>query len=38
VVRSFVARATWNAHLDAWPDEIAPVELTPRLLEALDRG
>lgn len=35
VAASFVARAAWNATLDAWPDEIAPTELTPRLLDAL---
>ncbi len=35
VVAAFVARASWNIDLDAWPDEIAPTELTPRLLAAL---
>jgi predicted AlkP superfamily pyrophosphatase or phosphodiesterase len=35
VVASFVARAAWNAELDAWPDEIPPTDLTPRLLAAL---
>ncbi|WP_375387609.1 alkaline phosphatase family protein [uncultured Amnibacterium sp.] len=35
VVASFVARAAWNAALDAWPPSIAPTELTPRLLAAL---
>lgn len=35
VVASFVARASWNIDLDTWPDEIAPTELTPRLLAAL---
>jgi len=35
VAASFVARAAWNAPLDAWPDEIDPTELTPRLLAAL---
>jgi predicted AlkP superfamily pyrophosphatase or phosphodiesterase len=38
VVSSFVARATWNADLCAWPEEIAPTELTPRLLDALAEG
>lgn len=35
VVASFVARAAWNQDLDAWPDEIDPTELTPRLLAAI---
>jgi hypothetical protein len=35
VSASFVARAAWNAELDAWPDVIEPTELTPRLLAAL---
>jgi predicted AlkP superfamily pyrophosphatase or phosphodiesterase len=35
VVTSFVARSAWNGELDAWPDEIDPTELTPRLLAAL---
>lgn len=35
VVTSFVARAAWNRDLDAWPGEIDPTELTPRLLAAL---
>ncbi|MBW4041225.1 MAG: phosphodiesterase [Acidobacteria bacterium] len=35
VVTSFVVRVAWNAELEAWPDEIDPTELTPRLLAAL---
>ncbi|MGN6445208.1 alkaline phosphatase family protein [Amnibacterium sp.] len=35
VAASFVTRAAWNVELDAWPDQIEPTELTPRLLAAL---
>ena len=35
VTASFVARSAWNMPLDAWPDSIAPTELTPRLLATL---
>ncbi|WP_375406414.1 alkaline phosphatase family protein [uncultured Amnibacterium sp.] len=35
VTASFVVRASWNAEVDPWPDEIEPTELTPRLLRAL---
>jgi predicted AlkP superfamily pyrophosphatase or phosphodiesterase len=35
VTGSFVTRAAWNTELEAWPDQIDPSELTPRLLHAL---